>query len=138
MGAYFVTCTDVIKNDAGEIVEVHCTYDPETKSGSGFEGRKVKGTLHWVSATENTPITARLYDYMMLDNPEDPTGEMMMNPTSLEVKEGFAEPSAQDAEKGMRFQFMRNGYYIVDTKDTTDEKLVFNRIVSLKSSFKLS
>lgn len=137
-GAYFVTCTDLIKDEAGEVIEVHCTYDPETKSGSGFEGRKVKGTLHWVSASENVEATARLYDYMMLDNPEDPSGEMIMNPNSLETKKCFLETSIKDAKKGDRFQFMRNGYYIVDTKDTTEEKLVFNRIVSLKSSFKLS
>ncbi|WP_317854036.1 glutamine--tRNA ligase/YqeY domain fusion protein [Chakrabartyella piscis] len=136
-GAYFVTCTDIIKDEAGNVVEVHCTYDPETKSGSGFTGRKVKGTLHWVSATENVKATVRLYDHMMLDNPEDPTGNMIMNPTSLEIKEGILEMAAAEAKKGERFQFMRNGYYIVDTKDTTEDHLVFNRIVSLKSSFKL-
>lgn len=136
-GAYFVTCTDFVKDENGIVTEVHCTYDPETRSGSGFEGRKVKGTLHWVSAKDNVQATARLYDYMMLDNPEDPNGEMIMNPNSLEVKECFIEPSVKDAKKGDRFQFMRNGYYIVDTKDTTDEHLVFNRIVPLKSSFKL-
>lgn len=136
-GAYFVTCTDFVKDENGVVTEVHCTYDPETRSGSGFEGRKVKGTLHWVSAKDNVQATARLYDYMMLDNPEDPNGEMIMNPNSLEVKECFIEPSVKDAKKGDRFQFMRNGYYIVDTKDTTDEHLVFNRIVPLKSSFKL-
>lgn len=137
-GAYFVTCTDFVKDEDGNVVEVHCTYDPETRSGSGFEGRKVKGTLHWVSATENVQATARLYDYMMLDNPDDANGEMIMNPNSLEVKECFIEPTVKEAAKGERFQFMRNGYYIVDTKDTTEEKLVFNRIVPLKSSFKLS
>lgn len=136
-GAYFVTCTDFVKDENGVVTEVHCTYDPETRSGSGFEGRKVKGTLHWVSAKDNVQATARLYDYMMLDNPEDPNGEMIMNPNSLEVKECFIEPSVKDAKKGDRFQFMRNGYYIVDTKDTTEEHLVFNRIVPLKSSFKL-
>ncbi len=136
-GAYFVTCTDVIKDEAGNITEVHCTYDPETKSGSGFTARKVKGTLHWVSATEHVKATVRLYDHMMLDNPEDPSGDMIMNPTSLEVKEGILESAAAEAQKGERFQFMRNGYYIVDTKDTTEDHLVFNRIVSLKSSFKL-
>ena len=136
-GAYFVTCTDVIKDAAGNVLEVHCTYDPETRSGSGFEGRKVKGTLHWVSATENVAVTARLYDYMMLDNPEDAAGEMIMNPSSLEIKKCFVEPSIAQAKKGERFQFMRNGYFIVDTKDTTEEEMVFNRIVPLKSSFKL-
>ena len=136
-GAYFVTCTDFVKDENGVVTEVHCTYDPETRGGNAPDGRKVKGTLHWVSATENVPATARLYDHMMLDNPEDPNGEMIMNPTSLEVKECFVEPSIKNAQKGERFQFMRNGYYIVDTKDTTEEHLVFNRIVPLKSSFKL-
>ena len=133
-----MTCTDVIKDENGNVTEVHCIYDPETKSGSGFEGRKVKGTLHWVSAAKNVKATARLYDYMMLDNPDDPNGDMVMNPNSLEVKEDVViEASIVHAEKGDRFQFMRNGYYIVDTKDTTPEHLVFNRIVPLKSSFKL-
>ena len=136
-GAYFATCTDFVKDENGVVTEVHCTYDPETKGGNAPDGRKVKGTLHWVSATENVPATARLYDHMMLDNPDDPNGEMIMNPTSLEVKECFVEPSIKGAQKGERFQFMRNGYYIVDTKDTTEDHLVFNRIVSLKSSFKL-
>ena len=136
-GAYFVTCTDFVKDENGVVTEVHCTYDPETRGGNAPDGRKVKGTLHWVSATENVPATARLYDHMMLDNPDDPNGEMIMNPTSLEVKECFVEPSIKDAQKGDRFQFMRNGYYIVDTKDTTEDHLVFNRIVPLKSSFKL-
>ena len=133
-GAYFVTCTDFVKDADGNVTEVHCTYDPETRSGSGFEGRKVKGTLHWVSAAEHVKATARLYDYMMLDNPDDPNGEMIMNPNSLEVKECIIEPSIKGAKKGDRFQFMRNGYFIVDTKDTTEEHLVFNRIVPLKSS----
>ena len=136
-GAYFVTCTDFVKDENGVVTEVHCTYDPETRGGNAPDGRKVKGTLHWVSATENVPATARLYDHMMLDNPDDPNGEMIMNPTSLEVKECFVEPSIKAAQKGERFQFMRNGYYIVDTKDTTEDHLVFNRIVPLKSSFKL-
>ncbi|SHK15510.1 glutamine--tRNA ligase/YqeY domain fusion protein [Anaerotignum lactatifermentans] len=137
-GAYFVTCTDFVKDENGNVVEVHCTYDPETRSGSGFEGRKVKGTLHWVSASDNVKATARLYDYMMLDNPDDPSGEMIMNPNSLEVKENvIIEKSIAGAQKGQRYQFMRNGYYIVDTKDTTEDHLVFNRIVPLKSSFKL-
>ncbi|NCC15023.1 MAG: glutamine--tRNA ligase/YqeY domain fusion protein [Clostridia bacterium] len=137
-GAYYVTCTDFVKDEDGNVVEVLCTYDPETKSGSGFEGRKVKGTLHWVSATENVQATARLYDYMMLDNPDDSSAEMIMNPNSLEVKECFIEPSIKEAKSGERLQFMRNGYFIVDTKDSTEEKMVFNRIVPLKSSFKLS
>ncbi len=138
-GAYFVTCTDFVKDENGEITEIHCTYDPETRSGSGFEGRKVKGTLHWVCADDCVTAEARLYDYMMLDNPDDPNGEMIMNPDSIEVRSNCKiEPSIKNAAKGERFQFMRNGYFCVDTKDTTDEKLVFNRIVPLKSSFKIN
>ncbi|MGE4215073.1 MAG: glutamine--tRNA ligase/YqeY domain fusion protein [Anaerotignaceae bacterium] len=135
-GAYFVTCVDFVKDENGNVTEVHCTYDPETKSGSGFEGRKVKGTLHWVCADTAIRAEARLYDSMMLDNADDPSGDMIMNPNSLEVCECFVEPSVKDAQKGERFQFMRNGYFSVDTKDSTEEKLVFNRIVALKSSFK--
>lgn len=135
-GAYFVTCVDFVKDENGNVTEVHCTYDPETKSGSGFEGRKVKGTLHWVCADTALKAEARLYDSMMLDNPEDPSGDMIMNPNSLEVCQCFVEPSVKGAKKGERFQFMRNGYFSVDTKDSSEEKLVFNRIVALKSSFK--
>ena len=136
-GAYYVTCTDFVKDENGNITEIHCTYDPETKSGSGFEGRKVKGTLHWVSADMAVKAEARLYESMMLDNPDDPNGEMIMNPNSIEVcPECYVEPSVKDAKPGDRFQFMRNGYFCVDTKDTTADRLVFNRIVSLKSSFK--
>ncbi|MEY8320850.1 glutamine--tRNA ligase/YqeY domain fusion protein [Lachnospiraceae bacterium 46-61] len=137
-GAYFVTCTDVIKDENGNIIEVHCTYDPETKSGSGFTGRKVKGTLHWVSADHCIKSTARLYDYMMLDNPESENGDMIMNENSLEVIENcYIEPAIEEAKPGDKYQFMRNGYFCVDIKDTTKEHFVFNRIVSLKSSFKL-
>lgn len=136
-GAYYVTCTDFVKDEDGNITEIHCTYDPETKSGSGFEGRKVKGTLHWVSADMAVKAEARLYESMMLDNPNDPSGDMIMNPNSIEIcPECYVEQSVKDAKPGDRFQFMRNGYFCVDTKDTCDGRLVFNRIVSLKSSFK--
>lgn len=138
-GAYFVTCTDFVKDENGEITEIHCTYDPESRGGNSPDGRKVKGTLHWVCADDCTTAEARLYDYMMLDNPDDPNGEMIMNPESIIVmKDCKIEPSLREAAKGERFQFMRNGYFCVDTKDTTDDKLVFNRIVPLKSSFKIS
>ena len=137
-GAYFVTCTDFVKDENGEITEIHCTYDPLTRSGSGFDGRKVKGTLHWVCADDCVTAEARLYDYMMLDNPDDPNGDMIMNPESIIVRSNCKiEPSIKTAAKGDRFQFMRNGYFCVDTKDTTEDKLVFNRIVPLKSSFKI-
>lgn len=135
-GAYFVTCVGVDKDENGEITAVHCTYDPLSKGGNSPDGRKVKGTLHWVNAATAVKTEARLYDYMMLDNPDDPDGDMIMNPESLKVTDCFVEPSLKDAAKGDKFQFMRNGYYCVDTKDTTDEKIVFNRIVPLKSSFK--
>ncbi|OUQ58814.1 glutamine--tRNA ligase [Tyzzerella sp. An114] len=138
-GVYFVTCTDFVKDENGNITEVHCTYDPETKSGSGFDGRKVKGTLHWVNADTAVKADVRLYAPMMLDNPDDPNGDMIMNPDSIEVlKDCYIEPSVKDAKPGDKFQFMRNGYFCVDTKDTTDDKLVFNRIVSLKSNYKPS
>lgn len=138
-GAYFVTCTDFVKDENGEITEIHCTYDPESRGGNSPDGRKVKGTLHWVCADDCTTAEARLYDYMMLDNPDDPNGEMIMNPESIIVmKDCKIEPSLREAANGERFQFMRNGYFCVDTKDTTDDKLVFNRIVPLKSSFKIS
>lgn len=138
-GAYFVTCTDFVKDENGEITEIHCTYDPESRGGNSPDGRKVKGTLHWVCADDCTTAEARLYDYMMLDNPDDPNGEMIMNPESIIVmKDCKIEPSLREAAKGERFQFMRNGYFCADTKDTTDDKLVFNRIVPLKSSFKIS
>lgn len=138
-GAYFVTCTDFVKDENGEITEIHCTYDPESRGGNSPDGRKVKRTLHWVCADDCTTAEARLYDYMMLDNPDDPNGEMIRNPESIIVmKDCKIEPSLREAAKGERFQFMRNGYFCVDTKDTTDDKLVFNRIVPLKSSFKIS
>ncbi len=140
-GAYFIKCTDIVKDEKGEILEVHCTYDPETKSGSGFTGRKVKGTLHWVSATEHIKAKARYYEPMMLENPEDSNGEMLMNEHSLEEKNCFIEPYIKECQQQNRtehFQFMRNGYYIADSKDSRAEEMVFNRVVSLKSSFKLS
>lgn len=137
-GAYFVTCTDFVKDENGEITEIHCTYDPETRSGSGFDGRKVKGTLHWVCADDCVEAEARLYDYMMLDNPDDPNGDMIMNENSIIVRNNCKiEPSIKYAEKGDRYQFMRNGYFCVDTKDSQADALVFNRIVPLKSSFKI-
>ena len=133
-GAYFVTCTDFVKDEKGDVIEVHCTYDPETRSGSGFEGRKVKGTLHWVDAARNIKAEVRLYEDMMVDTEDG----QEMNPNSLVIKKDcILEESAAQAKAGERFQFMRNGYFIVDTKDSAPGKPVFNRIVSLKSSFKL-
>ena len=139
-GAYFVKCTDVIKDENGNVVEIHGTYDPETKSGSGFTGRKVKGTVHWVDAKTAVPAQFRLFEPLILDDAPENEGKHFLeqiNPNSLTILEGFVEPAAiKDAKSLDKFQFVRNGFFSVDTKYTTDEKLVFNRIVPLKSSFK--
>ena len=137
--AYFVKCTDIVKDENGNVVEVHCTYDPETKSGSGFTGRKVKGTIHWVSAEYGVPAEFRLYDSLILDDEQDENKTFLdnVNPNSLEILQGFIEPYMKDAKPNDKFQFVRNGYFNVDPKYTTEDKLVFNRTVSLKSSFKL-
>ena len=139
-GAYFVKCTDVIKDENGNVVEIHGTYDPETKSGSGFTGRKVKGTVHWVDAKTALPAEFRLFEPLILDDAPENEGKHFLdqiNPNSLTIQEGFIEPTAiKDAKSLDKFQFVRNGFFSVDTKYTTDEKLVFNRIVPLKSSFK--
>ncbi|MBR3787126.1 MAG: glutamine--tRNA ligase/YqeY domain fusion protein [Firmicutes bacterium] len=132
-GAYFITCNDVIKNEDGSIKELHCTYDPETRSGSGFEGRKVKGTIHWVDAKTAVQIKIRNYDHLMID---DENGEQIMNPESVVETIGYAEPMIKEAKPGERFQFFRKGYYIADEKLTTDDEKVFNKIVGLKSSWK--
>ncbi|MDZ5473002.1 glutamine--tRNA ligase/YqeY domain fusion protein [Bacillus sp. 31A1R] len=144
--AYFIKCEDVIKDENGHVVEIHCTYDPETKSGSGFTGRKVKGTLHWVDATNSIPAEFRLYEPLILDadknteSEEEAEGKTFLdyvNKNSLEVLEGFIEPNMKDIVAHDKFQFFRHGYFNVDPKHSTAEKKVFNRIVSLKSSFKL-
>ncbi|HKM00755.1 MAG TPA: glutamine--tRNA ligase/YqeY domain fusion protein [Sedimentibacter sp.] len=135
--AYFVKCVDFIKDAEGNVVEVHCTYDPETKSGSGFTGRKVKGTLHWVSAKHCVDAEVRLYDYMMEDQDYDKTNFLeKLNPKSKVIlKNCKVEPLMKEHKIGDRFQFLRHGYFMID-QDTREEHLVFNRIVSLKSSFK--
>lgn len=141
MHAYFVKCVSFVKDETGKVTEVHCTYDPETKAGSGFTGRKVKGTIHWVPAPYAVTATARLYENIVDEekgvyNPED--GSLNLNPNSLTVLDKvYLEPALKEAKAFDSFQFVRNGYYCVDYKDTTPEHLVFNRIVSLKSSFKL-
>lgn len=135
--AYFITCNDVIKDADGNVVELHCTYDPETKSGSGFTGRKVKGTIHWVEATQARPAEFRLYEPLILPE-EERTGETFLenlNPNSVEVVKGFVEANMSEAKGQDKFQFFRHGYFNVDPKDTTPEQLAFNLIVSLKSSF---
>jgi glutaminyl-tRNA synthetase len=132
-GAYFVKCNEVIKDAAGNVVELRCTYDPETKSGGGKETRKVKGTIHWVDAKTAVRIKIRTYGYLMLNGEN---GESILNPASLTVKEAWAEPSIATAAAGERFQFFRRGYYIADAKLTTGAEKVFNEIVGLKSSWK--
>lgn len=139
MNAYFVKCHDYITDEDGNVVEVHCTYDPETKSGSGFTGRKVKGTIHWVPAKGAVEAEVRLYENIIDEEKgvynED--GSLNLNPNSIVTLEKcYLEPALGEAQKGDSFQFLRHGYFCVDTKDTTDDHLVFNRIVSMKSSYK--
>ena len=140
MGAYFVKCTGCEKDADGNVTVVHATYDPETKSGSGFEGRKVKGTIHWVAVPSAKKVECRLYENIVDEEKgklnED--GSLNLNPNSLTVlTDCYVEPALGEAESYDSFQFVRNGYFCVDCKDSTKEKPVFNRIVSLKSSFKL-
>ena len=141
-GAYFVKCTDVIKDENGNVVEVHCTYDHETKSGSGFTGRKVKATIHWVEAKTAVPVEFRLYEPLILDDAPENEGKHFLeqiNPNSMEILQGYAEPTQLENAKVLdKFQFVRNGFFSVDSKYTTDDKLVLNRVVPLKSSFKPS
>ncbi|HIS47158.1 MAG TPA: glutamine--tRNA ligase/YqeY domain fusion protein [Candidatus Scybalocola faecigallinarum] len=140
MNGYFVTCTDYKKDENGKVTEIHCTYDPETRSGSGFTGRKVKGTIHWVAAPYAVKAQVRLYENLVDEekgvyNKED--GSLNLNPNSLTVlNECYVEPSLAEAKGGDSFQFVRQGYFCVDTKDSAPDHLVFNRIVSLKSSYK--
>ena len=139
MYAYFVKCTGFEKDENGNITVVHCTYDPETKSGSGFEGRKVKGTIHWVEATTAGKAKTRLYENIIDEEKgvynED--GSLNLNPNSLTEKEAFVEPALMETKPFDRFQFVRNGYFSVDPKDSAEGAPVFNRIVTLKSSFRL-
>ena len=140
MGAYFVTCTSVEKDENGEIVAVHATYDPATKSGSGFSERKVKGTIHWVNAKTALKAEIRLYENIVDEEKGklDENGNLNLNPNSLTVlKDCYVEPCLKDAKAYDSFQFVRNGFFCVDAKDSKPDALVFNRIVSLKSSFKL-
>ena len=131
-GAYFITCNEVVKNEDGSIKELHCTYDPATKSGSDCQ-RKVKGTIHFVEASTAVKIKIREYSYL---NRENENGEMEYNPDSLIETWGYAEPSIMECKPEDRFQFFRKGYYIADVKLTTDDEKVFNSIVGLKSSWK--
>ena len=140
MNAYFVTCTGCEKDADGNVTVVHCTYDPETKSGSGFNARKVKGTIHWVAAQTALKAEVRLYENLVDEEKGklNADGTLNLNPNSLRVlKECYLEPSLKEAKAFESFQFVRNGYFCVDCRDSEPGKPVFNRIVSLKSSFKL-
>ena len=135
-GAYFVKCTGFVKNSEGKVVEVHATYDPATKSGSGFSERKVKGTIHWVSCEHAIKIKANLYDYLVLDDEAQESG-FRFNENSLTIAQNaVAEPSIQQATVNDRFQFMRNAYFCLDPKTSKPDDLIFNRIVEIKSSYK--
>ncbi|MGG3280785.1 glutamine--tRNA ligase/YqeY domain fusion protein [Paenibacillus solani] len=152
--AYFIKCNEVIKDENGKVIEIHCTYDPETKSGSGFTGRKVKGTIHWVEATQAVPAEFRLFEPLFKDEEEEAelvpevAGETEeaaaeksflddINPNSLQIVQGFVEPNMKDAAPQDKFQFFRHGYFNVDSKYSQPGRPVFNRVVSLKSSFQL-
>lgn len=139
MGAYFVTCTGFEKDENGNVTEIHCTYDPETKSGSGFTGRKVKGTIHWVSAPTAGKVECRLYENIVDEEKGklNADGTLNLNPNSKTITTAYVEPKLMAAKAYDSFQFMRNGYYCVDCKDSKEGQPVYNRIVSLKSSFKL-
>lgn len=139
MHAYFVKCEEYITDETGKVIEIRCTYDPETKSGSGFTGRKVKGTIHWVSIPHAKCAEVRLYENIVDEEKgvynED--GSLNLNPNSLTIlKECYVEPSFNGAKAQDSYQFLRNGYFCIDSKDSNEEHLVFNRIVSLKSSYK--
>jgi glutaminyl-tRNA synthetase len=137
--AYLIKCEEVVKDEDGNVVELRCTYDPETRGGNAPDGRKVKATLHWVAAPTAVPAEVRLYDHLF-SNPDpddlDPGQTYLdnLNPDSLKVVSGFAEPSVADAAPGTRYQFERLGYFCVDT-DSAPGKLVFNRTVTLRDTW---
>ncbi len=137
MHAYFIKCNSVVKDENGKIVEIHCTYDPETKSGSGFEGRKPNGTIHYVEATTALKATFNHFEPLIFDETEETKGKTFierMNPNSLVKLEGFVEASLANTKPLDRFQFIRNGYYCTD-KLSIKDNLIFNRTCPLKSSF---
>ena len=129
--AYFIKCNEVIKDEQGNVTEIHCTYDPQTKSGSGFNERKVKGTLHWVEAKNAVTAEMRLFEPILLDGEDD------VNPDSIEILQGYVEEGLRNAAPESKYQFFRHGYFNVDPKFSEEGRLVFNRIVALKSSFKI-
>ena len=136
---YLITCTDVVKNDAGEVIALHCTYDPATRSGNAPDGRKVQGTIHWVSAAEARDCEVRLYDRLFSQPDPDavPEGQdftAALNPASLVTVQAKIEPGVAAHPAGTRYQFERTGYFMSD-EDSTPDRLVFNRIVSLRDSW---
>ena len=138
--AYIIKCEEIVKDEMGNILEIHCSYDPQTKSGDAQSNRKVKGTLHWVSVTNSIEAEVRLYDRLFVKaNPDDVEEgadfKLNLNPQSLEIKSARVEPGLLEAQPGDRFQFLRRGYFCVDIKDSTPEKLVFNRTVPLRDSW---
>jgi glutaminyl-tRNA synthetase len=136
--AYFITCQKAVKDDAGQVVELHCSYDPATRGGDSPDGRKVKGTLHWVSARHALEAEVRVYDHLFRTENPDQGGDFLanLNPDSLQVVQGCrVEPSLAAAEPGDRFQFLRQGYFCVDSRDSRPDHLVFNRSISLKDSW---
>ena len=145
MNAYFVTCTGCVKDEQGKITEVHCTYDPASRGGNSPDGRKVKGTIHWVAAEQSIKAEVRLYENLIDEAMADEKGaiyseegELYLNPDSLKVlKDCRLEPAFAEAGAYDRFQFVRQGFFCVDVKDSKPGAPVFNRIVSLKSSFVL-
>ena len=139
MGAYFVTCTGVEKDENGNVTVIHCTYDPETKSGSGFTGRKVKGTIHWVSVPTAGKVECRLYENIVDEEKGklNADGTLNLNPNSKTVTTAYVEPKLMEAKAYDSFQFVRNGFFCADCKDSKPGEPVFNRIVALKSSFRL-
>ncbi|MEE3480463.1 MAG: glutamine--tRNA ligase/YqeY domain fusion protein [Lachnospiraceae bacterium] len=139
MNAYYVTCTSCEKDADGHVTLIHCTYDPATRGGDSPDGRKVKGTIHWVEAGSAIPVKARLYENIVDEEKGvyDENGELNLNPNSMTVMNAYVEPSLSEAKVYDRFQFVRNGFFVVDSKDSAPGSPVFNRIVSLKSSYKL-
>lgn len=140
MGAYLVTYAGVVKDDDGTVIELHVTYDPETRGGNAPDGRKVKGTIHWVSASEGVPAEVRLYERLFaVPDPENVADDedftVNLNPHSLETVQAYIEPSLRDAQPGETFQFVRLGYFTVDRVDSSPEHLVFNRTVTLKDTW---
>lgn len=139
MNAYFVTCREAVKDDTGRVVELRCTYDPASRGGNSPDGRKVKGTIHWVEASHALPAAIRLYENIIDEEKGvyNADGSLNLNPNSLEERQGFVEPAFGEEGAPPRYQFVRQGFFALDAKDSRPDALVFNRIVSLKSSFVL-